>query len=176
MKKTVFAALCAACLILALCAACGSGSDVGQAVSESETFEQVTPVPTAEPTEAPAATAEPIVTAEPEATAAPETVTDNTPGSAGTESAGQSGSSTSGNNSQSGTPAEPPAQDKFSAAQDLIGASLDDLISAIGSPNSSAYIESCLVPGGEDGILDYGSFTVETIRRADGSELVYDVY
>lgn len=64
----------------------------------------------------------------------------------------------------------------YLAALDLIGASKDDLIAAIGEPFASSYVESCLVVGGEDGFLYYDNFTVETIRRSDGSEFIYDVY
>ena len=128
-----------------------------------------TPAPTEEPAE---------VTPEPEATPDPSEPAEEAPQGGG-DSAGQSGGNTgsqSGGNSQTTTPTEPPAQDKYSVALDMIGSGVDELYAAIGRPNSSSYTESCLVLGGEDGFLEYGDFTVATIRRADGSELVYDVY
>ena len=73
------------------------------------------------------------------------------------------------------TPA-PEESEEQRIAIDLIGSSVESLYSAIGSPNSSSYTESCLVLDGEDGFLYYDGFVVATIRRADGSELVYDVY
>ena len=173
MKKSVLTILLAMSLILTLCAACGSSDSASDPVAVSDTFSASTPEPTAEaveetaaPTEAAEETAAPEVTPAPEA----ETQTGNT------ETSGQSGTSAQSGNSQSGTPAEAPAQDKLSTALDMIGASVDELYAAIGQPNSSSYTESCLVLGAEDGFLEYGDFTVATIRRADGSELVYDVY
>ena len=70
----------------------------------------------------------------------------------------------------------PTPVDKYAVASSMIGESVGSLTSAIGSPNSSSYTESCLVIGGEDGFLYYDGFTVETVRRSDGSEMIVDVF
>ena len=62
------------------------------------------------------------------------------------------------------------------AAREMIGADLNDLIAVIGEPASAAYTESCLVLGGEDGLLAYEGFTVQTIRYPTGMERVVDVF
>ena len=59
--------------------------------------------------------------------------------------------------------------------RELIGRPVDDLYAAIGQPNSSDYNSSCLVSGGQDGMLYYDDFTVYTTVYPDGSEKVYDV-
>ena len=51
------------------------------------------------------------------------------------------------------------------------GANVDELIAAIGEPNSSDYAPSCLGEG-EDGNLYYDGFTVYTYRDVDGTEVV----
>ena len=185
MKKTILAVLLAMCALVVLCSACGGGSNT-ESVSVSEAFEISTPEPaeeTPEPTEEPAEE-----TAEPEETPEPEEEAEETPEAeqaqeqpAAESSQSTGGNSGGGNSGGQTTPAEPettqePERDKQSVAIDLIGSSVESLYSAIGSPNSSSYTESCLVLGGEDGFLYYDGFTVTTIRRADGSELVYDVY
>ena len=181
MKRTIIAVLLAMSMILLLCAACGGNKT--ETVSVSESFEVSTPEPAAE---TPEPTAEPVEeTAEPEAAAEPEDMAEpaeedeNTSETAQTQSGGNSSAAQSGGETTAkATPAPTatPVQDKKSIAESMIGSSASALISAIGSPNSSSYTESCLVIGGEDGFLNYDGFTVETIRRADGSELVYDVY
>ena len=186
MRKTTLAVLLAMCMILSLCAACGSsGESAEDAVSVSEAFVVATPEPTAEPTPEPT---EAPAEETPDATEAPAepAVTDNAGAETDGQSTDSSGNSSSGNsnsgNSNSGTaastpePTPTPVQDKRSVAENMIGSSVSELVSAIGSPNSSSYTESCLVVGGQDGFLYYGSFTVNTIVRPDGSELVYDVY
>lgn len=184
MKKSVLSILLAAILILSLCAACGQSAQTEAPVAESETFERATPAPAEEtpaPTDAPAEET-PAPTDAPEITPEPEIehTAESTP--AGNDSS-SSNQNTSGGNSGGNTAAAPtaaptatPAQDKRSVALDMVGASVSDLYAAVGSPNSTSYTESCLVIGGQDGFLYYDNFTVETIRRADGSELVYDVY
>ena len=57
------------------------------------------------------------------------------------------------------------------AAKEFEGAPLEDLIAAIGEPESSDYAPSCLGEG-EDGNLYYDGFTVYTYRDVDGSETV----
>lgn len=51
------------------------------------------------------------------------------------------------------------------------GANVDELIAAIGEPNSSDYAPSCLGEG-EDGNLYYDGFTVYTYRDTSGAETV----
>lgn len=46
----------------------------------------------------------------------------------------------------------------------LIGQPVQELYDAVGQPLSSDYASSCLVSGGEDGILTYDGFTVHTLR------------
>lgn len=48
---------------------------------------------------------------------------------------------------------------------------MEDLIAAIGEPESSDYAPSCLGEG-EDGNLYYDGFTVYTYRDTDGQETV----
>ena len=69
---------------------------------------------------------------------------------------------------------EAPAEEEPSpleAAKEFEGAPLEDLIAAIGEPESSDYAPSCLGEG-EDGNLYYDGFTVYTYRDVDGSETV----
>lgn len=69
---------------------------------------------------------------------------------------------------------EAPAEEEPSpleAAKEFEGAPLEDLIAAIGEPESSDYAPSCLCEG-EDGNLYYDGFTVYTYRDVDGSETV----
>lgn len=171
MKKTTLAILLILSVILTLCAACGS-SKSADLVDVSDEFVVTTPEPTEEPTPTPEPTEEPEATPEPTETPAEETDDSGNAGNADSQ-----GTSTS--SGQSGTAAAPtptPVQDKKSVAIDMIGSDVGTLKSAIGGPNSSSYTESCLVLGAEDGFLYYDGFTVATIRRSDGSELVYDVY
>ena len=56
-------------------------------------------------------------------------------------------------------------------AKTFEGAAVEDLIAAIGEPDSSDYAPSCLGEG-EDGNLYYDGFTVYTYRDVDGSETV----
>lgn len=168
MKKTILAVLLAMSVILTLCVACGS-SKPADLVNVSDDFVVTTPEPTEEPTPTPEPTEEPEATPEPTEEPAEET----------DDSGNSDSQSTSTSSGQSGTAAAPtptPVQDKKSVAMNMIGSDVGSLTSAIGSPNSSSYTESCLVLGGEDGFLYYDGFTVATIRRADGSEVVYDVY
>ena len=56
-------------------------------------------------------------------------------------------------------------------AKTFEGAPVEDLIAAIGEPESSDYAPSCLGEG-EDGNLYYDGFTVYTYRDTDGQETV----
>lgn len=56
-------------------------------------------------------------------------------------------------------------------AKTFEGAPVEDLIAAIGEPESSDYAPSCLGEG-EDGNLYYDGFTVYTYRDTDGTETV----
>ncbi len=82
-----------------------------------------------------------------------------------------SGNANSGNsnsdNSNSG--------DKLSTAQGYVGSSLSALLGAVGSPNSSEYVESCLEDAAKEGMLYYDGFVVWTIQYNDGSEIVKGV-
>ena len=70
-------------------------------------------------------------------------------------------------------PAEEPApeDDLKTTAESFIGAAVEELIAAIGEPQSSDYAPSCLGEGGEDGNLYYEGFVVYTYRE-DGTETV----
>ena len=67
-------------------------------------------------------------------------------------------------------PVEEPKDDLKTTAESFIGAALEELIAAIGEPESSDYAPSCLGPG-EDGNLYYDGFVVYTYRE-DGTETV----
>lgn len=198
MKKTITAVLLVLCTMLLLLAGCGSKT-TEPAVSVSETFERATPAPaeeTPEPTAEPEQTAEPEESAQPEETAQPEGDTVDAPeataqaeqsGGNNNDNSNNNNNNNNNNNSSSPTPTPAPTAtpepdptpapvNKKDAATDLIGSGVDSLYAAIGSPNSSSYTESCLVIGGEDGFLYYDGFTVETVRRSDGSELIVDVF
>jgi len=63
-----------------------------------------------------------------------------------------------------------PQNDLKTTAESLIGAAVEELIAAIGEPESSDYAPSCIGPG-EDGNLYYEGFIVYTYRE-DGTETV----
>lgn len=63
-----------------------------------------------------------------------------------------------------------PQNDLKSTAESFIGAAVEELIAAIGEPESSDYAPSCIGPG-EDGNLYYEGFIVYTYRE-DGTETV----
>ena len=71
--------------------------------------------------------------------------------------------------------AEPAAEETgdslLEIAKGYEGANVDELIAAIGEPNSSDYAPSCLGEG-EDGNLYYDGFTVYTYRDTSGAETV----
>ena len=68
-------------------------------------------------------------------------------------------------------PAEEPGGSLLEIAKGYEGANVDELIAAIGDPNSSDYAPSCLGEG-EDGNLYYDGFTVYTYRDTSGAETV----
>ena len=59
-------------------------------------------------------------------------------------------------------------------AQSCIDKDISELYALIGEPKSSDYAPSCLVEGGEDGVLYYDGFVVDT-TRSNGVETVYYV-
>lgn len=63
------------------------------------------------------------------------------------------------------------AAEKMAQAESCIGKSVEELYQLIGQPNSSDYAPSCLVEGGEDGMLYYDGFVVYTIKSADGERV-----
>lgn len=65
--------------------------------------------------------------------------------------------------------------DKLSVAMGYIGSSLSALQSAIGAPNSSEYVVSCIETAAQEGLLYYDGFMVWTIQYNDGSEIVKGV-
>ncbi len=75
------------------------------------------------------------------------------------------------------TPAEPAYdQAAYQAARDCIGRTAEELFAAIGEPvGDRQYAASCLVEGGEDGMLYYDGFYVWTVKT-DSEEIVHDVY
>ena len=60
--------------------------------------------------------------------------------------------------------------DKFLAAQNLVGSSIEELYSAIGNPNKSNYLPSCIGVG-KDGTLQYNGFTVTTFKDDKGETI-----
>lgn len=65
--------------------------------------------------------------------------------------------------------------DKLSTAQGYIGSSLSALQGAIGAPNSSEYVVSCMEGASQEGLLYYDGFVVWTIQYNDGSEIVMGI-
>lgn len=144
MKK-IIPTIFALAALLAL-AACGEDSaDIGVIGGADGPTAVITATPDAEKTPEPA----PETTPEPAPEVTPEVTPDVTP-----------------------APTSEPADelDAKATAEGFIGASLDELIAAIGEPQSSDYAPSCLGPG-EDGNLYYDGFIVYTYRE-DGTETV----
>lgn len=67
-----------------------------------------------------------------------------------------------------------PVNDLKTLAESCIGKDISELYALIGEPASSDYAPSCLVQGGEDGMLYYEGFVVYTTREGD-VETVYHV-
>ena len=73
------------------------------------------------------------------------------------------------------TPAPAPAAESpFEIARKYIDRPLDELTAVIGQPLSSVYGPSCLIPGGQDGQLQYDGFWIYTVKDGD-TETVKDV-
>ena len=68
-------------------------------------------------------------------------------------------------------PVAEPEDSLLETAKTFEGADVNELIAAIGEPESSDYAPSCLGEG-EDGNLYYDGFTVYTYRDTDGTETV----
>ena len=66
-----------------------------------------------------------------------------------------------------------PALDKKALAESCIGKDISELFALIGEPESADYAPSCLVEGGEDGMLYYDGFVVYTVRKGDVETVDY---
>ena len=66
-----------------------------------------------------------------------------------------------------------PAADKKALAESCIDKDVSELYALIGEPESSDYAPSCLVEGGEDGMLYYDGFVVYTTREGDEESVYY---
>lgn len=86
---------------------------------------------------------------------------------AGNDYSDSSSTTDSGSNSDNLSSA-----DKLSIAQGYIGSSLGALQGAIGYPNSSEYVISCIEDASQEGLLYYDGFVVWTVQYSDGSEIV----
>ena len=138
--KKTIAIILALLMLLGL-AACGDAEDTAIAEIGGQDGPEVST--TAEPVKIPEPTPEPEASVEP----APEATPEPTP-----------------------TPEAAPENDLKATAESFIGAALDELIAAIGEPESSDYAPSCLGEG-EDGNLYYDGFVVYTYRE-NGTETV----
>ena len=67
-----------------------------------------------------------------------------------------------------------PAEEGLIVALSLVEHPVEELYEALGEPIESMYASSCLVQGGQDGVLTYDGFTVYTLVDANGNETVYD--
>lgn len=65
------------------------------------------------------------------------------------------------------------AADRKALAESCIDKDVSELYALIGQPNSSDYAPSCLVQGGEDGMLYYDGFVVYTTREGDVETVYY---
>ena len=142
MKKII--AIILALMMLLSFAACGDAEDT--AIDTIGGQDGPTVSATAEPEKTPEPTPEPV-----ETTPEPNSVVEETPEPEFVEE-----------------PTE--GSDMKATAESFIGASLDELIAAIGEPESSDYAPSCLGEG-EDGNLYYDGFVVYTYRE-NGTETV----
>lgn len=80
---------------------------------------------------------------------------------------------TAGTKLTSTLPGAADPNDPRQIAESLIDHDVSELIAAIGEPQSSDYVTSCLGPG-QDGELVYDGFTVFTYREGD-YEIVMEV-
>lgn len=71
------------------------------------------------------------------------------------------------------TEAVEPTADLKALAESCIDKNVSELYALIGEPNSSDYAPSCLVQGGEDGMLYYDGFVVYTTREGDVETVYY---
>ncbi len=152
----------AACVLLALLAAC-AGSD--EPVEAVQPVAEEAPVEAVQPAveEAPAHVSEPeqAEAAEAEEESAQEEIAASVPD-------GQS------DEAQTLAEGEAPSGPTAEAAQAFIDQDVSALIEAFGEPVSASYEASCMGDG-DDGILQYDGFVVFTYREPDGSaETVID--
>lgn len=68
---------------------------------------------------------------------------------------------------------EAQSEDK-TTAESFVGKDAQELIDAIGEPESTAYQDSCAVANAQDGFWTYDGFTVVTLKTAEG-ETVQEV-
>ena len=66
-----------------------------------------------------------------------------------------------------------PAADQKTLAESCMDKDISELYALIGEPASSEYAPSCLVEGGEDGVLYYDGFVVYTTREGDVETVYY---
>lgn len=71
------------------------------------------------------------------------------------------------------TVAADPVADLKALAESCIDKDVSELYALIGEPESSDYAPSCLVEGGEDGMLYYDGFVVYTTREGDVETVYY---
>lgn len=69
--------------------------------------------------------------------------------------------------------AERKIQERKALAESCIDKDVNYLYELIGKPESSDYAPSCLVQGGEDGMLYYDGFVVYTTREGDVETVYY---
>ena len=69
--------------------------------------------------------------------------------------------------------AERNIQERKALAESCIDKDVNYLYELIGKPNSADYAPSCLVQGGEDGMLYYDGFVVYTTREGDVETVYY---
>jgi hypothetical protein len=69
--------------------------------------------------------------------------------------------------------AEKKMQEMKALAESCIDKDVNYLYELIGKPNSADYAPSCLVQGGEDGMLYYDGFVVYTTREGDVETVYY---
>lgn len=98
----------------------------------------------------------------------------NDSGNSTTTNTGTNTSTGNSSTTDTGSTADNSA-DKLSTAQSYVGSSLGALQGAIGSPNSSEYVVSCLENASQEGLLYYDGFVVWTVQYSDGSEIVMGV-
>ena len=145
-RHLLLTVLCLVCAFM-LCA-CGSTAPAATSA----------PVETSAPAEsaAPEESAAPVESPEPEASAAPVATLPDAGLVPNTE------------------PEDRADTSLFELAKGYVDKPLSELQEEIGEPISSTYVSSCLIPGGQDGELQYDGFVVSTVK--DGSsETVLDV-